>query len=67
MELEVFIEKEQITKKVSLKDNSVKDLLKELNINQETVLVTRNNEVLTEDEILNNNDKIEILSVISGG
>ena len=46
---------------------SVSDLLKELMINPVTVIVSRNNELILEDEKLNDNDEIKILSVISGG
>ncbi len=64
----VFIDKENKTKKVELGNNSiVADLLKEININPVTVIISRNNELLLEDEKLNNNDEIKVLSVISGG
>jgi len=46
---------------------SVLQLLQTLHLNPETVLVTRNDEVLTEDETVEDNDSITILSVISGG
>ncbi|MBU0470238.1 MAG: MoaD/ThiS family protein [Nanoarchaeota archaeon] len=67
MNLEIFDERANTTKKVQTDSITVKDLLLQLNINFETVLITRNNEVLTEDETLNDNDCLEILSVISGG
>lgn len=62
----VFNERDQTTKEVNF-SGTVQDLLTNLNINPETVLVVRNNEVITEQEILNNNDSIKLLSVISGG
>lgn len=46
---------------------TVNELLNFLNINPETVLITRNDEVLTEDIELTNEDHINILSVVSGG
>ncbi|MBI2647525.1 MoaD/ThiS family protein [Candidatus Woesearchaeota archaeon] len=49
------------------KNSIVRDILKELSINPITVIVARNNELILEDEPLNDNDKIKILSVISGG
>lgn len=67
MELTVFNEKEQTTQQIDFTGNSVKDLLKYLNVNPETVLVVREGEVMTEEEILNENDFLELLSVISGG
>lgn len=67
MNIEIFIEKENRTNVISFTGNSVHDLLREIKINPETVMVVRNAEVLTEKEILNDKDKIELLSVISGG
>ena len=63
-----FIDRENKNTKLELDDNSqVIDLLKKLKINPVTVIVSRNNELILEDEKLNNNDEIKILSVISGG
>lgn len=44
-----------------------KDLLRELNLIVEAHLVIRDNELVTEDEILLDKDQIEIRPVISGG
>ena len=67
MELTIFNEKENTTENISFNGNTVQELLKELKINSETVLVVRNEEVLTEEESLKENEKIDLLSVISGG
>tara|TARA_Y100000310_G_scaffold146139_1_gene145498 strand:- start:7227 stop:7421 length:195 start_codon:yes stop_codon:yes gene_type:complete len=57
-------------------DSSVKDinfsgtvleLLQQLNVNPETVLVVKNEEVITEDVLLKDDDVVELLSVVSGG
>ena len=45
----------------------VKAVLKELSIVSETVLVIRDDELLTEDETVRDSDSIEIRPVISGG
>ncbi len=45
----------------------VKDLLRELNFMVEAHLVIRGDELVTEDEMLSDNDRIEIRPVISGG
>ena len=42
-------------------------LLKKIDINPETVLVVRKDELLTEDRKLRNEDEVRILSVVSGG
>lgn len=44
-----------------------KDVLRELNLIVEAHLVIRGNELVTEDEMLNDKDQIEIRPVISGG
>ena len=45
----------------------VKDILKENNLLEHTVLVTRGDELLTPDTLLKKKDKIKIISVVSGG
>jgi len=41
--------------------------LKKLNILPETVLATRNGEMITEDEVLGDGERIDLIEVISGG
>ncbi len=65
MQIEVFIERDNQTKKLEAKD--IPDLLSQLAINSETVIITRNNELITEATKLQPKDKIRLLSVISGG
>ncbi|ACI19018.1 MoaD/ThiS family protein [Dictyoglomus thermophilum] len=48
-------------------DLKVSEILKILNINPETVLVVRGEEILTPDKIVKNNEEVEIIPVISGG
>ena len=68
MKVSVFIDRENKNANLELGSNSiVLDLLKKLSINPVTVIVSRNNELILEDEKLENNDEIRILSVISGG
>ena len=45
----------------------IKDILKLLNINLETVVVVRGGKVVTEDEFVSDEDEITILKAISGG
>mgnify|MGYP001610777888 FL=1 len=64
----VFIDRENKNTTMELdKSSIVADLLKKLSINPVTVIVSRDNELILEDENLNDNDEIKILSVISGG
>lgn len=66
--LSVYIDKENKNLRLELESGSiVSDLLKKLGINPVTVIVSRNNELILEDEKLENNDEVKILSVISGG
>jgi sulfur carrier protein len=43
------------------------DALKKVNILPETIIATRNGEVITEDEILQDGDVVKLVAVISGG
>ena len=66
--VEVFADRSNINKTIQLDNNStISDLLKKLSINPVTVIVSRRNELVLEDEKLNDKDEIKILSVISGG
>ncbi len=63
--MEIYIEQDD--RKVEASAKTVKELLEKLKINPTTVIVVRNNELVTDKVKLNKNDKIKILSVISGG
>ncbi|MBT3865732.1 hypothetical protein HOF78_01365 [Candidatus Woesearchaeota archaeon] len=66
--MKVFLERDEKTIEISLKNiNNIEDLLKHLNINPVTVVVTKNNEVSTEQEKITSKDNIKIISVVSGG
>lgn len=67
MELTIVQERNSTTEKINFSGKTVKELLNQLKINPEIVILTRKNQVLTEEDSLKNKDKIEILSVISGG
>ena len=68
IKIAVFIDRENKNISAELDgSSSVSDLLKKLKINSVTVIVSRNNELILEDEKLKDNDEIKILSVISGG
>lgn len=66
--ISVFIDRENKNKTTELDANSlVINLLKKLKINPVTVIVSRDNQLILEDEKLRDGDEINILSVISGG
>ena len=59
---------EQQNKKLNKKfKGNAKKLLDELGISASAVLIIKNGELITEDEILKNTDEIKLLSVVSGG
>jgi sulfur carrier protein ThiS len=43
------------------------DALKKVNILPESVIATRNSEIITEDEILKDGEVVKLVGVISGG
>lgn len=67
MHLEIVNEREQSASKIEFTGRTVKELLDYLKLNSEAFIVVRNHEVITEEDILQDQDKIELLSVISGG
>jgi len=68
IKISVFIDRENRNAKLELDNgSSVADLLEKLNVNPVTVIISRNDELILEDEKLKNNDEIKVLSVISGG
>ena len=68
IKVKIFVDRGNSNKSMEFENNAlVMDLLKKLDINPVTVIVSRNNELILEDEKLNDNDELRILSVISGG
>ena len=68
MQINVFFDRENKEKTIEVDENSsVKDLLDKMKINPVTVIVSKDNNILTEDEKINDKDKIKLISVISGG
>jgi len=66
--MKIFIEKTNTTKEIQLENQTtVLEILKELEINPETVIISKNNNLITQEAKLDNDDSIEILQVISGG
>ncbi|ADD68432.1 thiamineS protein [Denitrovibrio acetiphilus DSM 12809] len=49
------------------KRRRVKDILKELGLNENAVLVAKGDELLTPDITIDDGDEIRIISVVSGG
>lgn len=64
--MKVFIEKNNVTHNIIFSGTG-KDLCKLLSIPIETIIIVRNNSIITEDAQLDDSDDIELLSVVSGG
>ena len=64
--MKIYLEKQN--KKIQKEfTGTAKELIKALKINPETIIITKNNKLITLDEKIKNDDEIRILSVISGG
>lgn len=46
---------------------SAQELLTQLHINPETVIIAKNNQLITLDEHLNDQDEVRIIAILSGG
>lgn len=63
--LKIYLERKGEYKTITA--NNVAQALKRLNINPTTVIVSKNNEIVTLDTKISTKDKIRIIPVISGG
>lgn len=68
MKVSVFIEEKNEKTEVYLEEGATAlDLLKKLNINPVTTVISKNGKIALEETILKDKDQVEIFSVISGG
>jgi sulfur carrier protein len=59
--------KDQETKELEINSFSVKDVLKELEINSLEVVVKKDDTIIHEDQLLTNEDEITVIKVVFGG
>lgn len=64
--MKIFVERENKNKRIKF-NGKVSRLLQQLKLNPATVLVSKNNHLVTEEDALKDSDDVKILSVISGG
>lgn len=64
--MELYIQKNESRTKIRF-TGTVNELLKQHRINPETVIVTRNGKLVTDDSRLGDKDEVEVLQVVSGG
>lgn len=49
------------------KPTKAKDLLNKMNVNAEVILIFKNKKIITEEDFIENKDKISLLKIVSGG
>lgn len=64
--MKVFIERTGEEKNLDF-SGTCEELLEKLNINLEDVLVIKNNELVSLEEVCEEDDEVRLLSVVSGG
>ena len=69
MEIEILVEigNRKEFKLIIIDSHKIKDILRELNLNSEEVLVSKNNEFVSIEDFVKNKDKLKIIRVIVGG
>lgn len=68
LEYQEMIEITFRNKKFEVKENmAARDALKKISIDPESVLITVNGKLVTDDVILREGDKVKLVAVISGG
>ena len=66
--MEIYYERENKTEVMLIKNPiKLKEILSRKKILLDSVILVKNDEICLEDEIVQNKDKIKILSVVSGG
>lgn len=64
--MELYFARTKETKRMEF-EGALNDLLKQTAINKETVIVIRNDTIITEEDKITNKDKLTIIPIISGG
>lgn len=66
--MKVVVELTGKKKNVEVPENSkVKDVIKKMKVNPETIIVRRGKDILLEEDFVKKNDKLEFMRIISGG
>ncbi|MCC7574040.1 MoaD/ThiS family protein [Candidatus Woesearchaeota archaeon] len=64
--MKVFVERDKSWKELEF-SGTYESLLELLGVNSEEVLVIKNNELVSLDEVCEGDDELKLLSVVSGG
>lgn len=66
--MELYVERDDKTLHIDItKPTPLKEILQKNNISIESVILVKNDGICLEDELVENEDSIKLLSVISGG
>lgn len=66
--MKIFIEKEKKEIDFKITDKKkIKDILNELEISRNSVIIVKNDNIALDDDLVDNQDKLKLLSVVSGG
>ena len=62
----IFEDKEE-AKPINKEDNTILNLLTELDVSPQTVVTKKNDQIVTEDAIIEEGDTIKVIQIIYGG
>jgi len=65
--MRIHVESRDFKKNVSFDGTTVGQLMKALRLNSENFVISRNGEIVLEDEALKDRDNVKLFPVISGG
>lgn len=65
MKISVFVERSNVKKDLDVE--SLSEVFSELKVNPDTVIIALNGKLVTKSAVIKDGDKVELLSVISGG
>jgi len=65
--MKIHVESRDFKKSVAFSGRTVRQLMKELGLSSENFVLSRNGEIVLEDEALKDGDKVKLFPVISGG
>ncbi len=67
MSFKLIFEDKEEEQDINKEDNTIINLLKELEVSPQTVVTKKNNQIVTEDAKIEDGDTIKIIQIIYGG
>jgi len=67
--MEFYLKFKDITekRKVNKENYTIRNLLDELNLSSQTIVAKQNDELITEESVINDGDEIKLVQIIYGG